>query len=211
MILLLKGKKRTMSNIVKEFETRLMLTESEYFEIVSHFMRLNPNKKFLKNVNVYFDTDDLYLKNNHSTLRVRIINDVKCELTLKISCSNGDDEINDYINHAQADALINNSVFPEGNVKSYLLTLPYHLESYKVITTLNNMRLEIENDDHLLVIDKNSYGDIIDYNLEIEANNSIEDAKKWMKVYMARFNLAVPTKKYVGKAHRAINAALNKD
>ena len=42
-----------MSNIVKEFESRIMLTESEYFEIVSHFMRLHPNKHFLKNTSFW--------------------------------------------------------------------------------------------------------------------------------------------------------------
>ena len=200
-----------MSNVVKEYESRIMLTESEYFEIVSHFMRLYPNKHFLKNVNIYFDTDDLYLRQNHITLRIRIINDVHCELTLKKSGNNGDDEINDIINLAQADAIIKNSYFPEGSVKAYLISLPYTLNNYKQITTLTNLRLEIENEDHLLVIDKNTYGDIVDYNLEIEANDSIENAKSLLNAYILQFNLANRGQKYVGKAHRAIMAAIKKD
>ena len=200
-----------MSNIVKEYESRIMLTESEYFEIVSHFMRLYPNKHFLKNVNVYFDTDDLYLRKNHITLRVRIVNDVMCELTLKKSGNNGDDEINDTINLSQTDAILKGGYFPEGNVKNYLISLPYTLNLYKQVTTLTNLRLEIENEDHLLVIDKNSYGDIIDYNLEIEAKDSIENAKSLLNAYILQFNLANRGQKYVGKAHRAIMAATKKD
>ena len=79
----------------KEYETRLMLTEEQYFFIVTYYMNIQPNKHFLQNTNHYFDTDDLYLRDHHMTLRVRTINDVKSELTLKIKGRNGDDEITD--------------------------------------------------------------------------------------------------------------------
>ena len=210
MLQSLKSKRVRMSKVVKEYESRIMLTESEYFEIVSHFMRLHPEKHFLKNVNIYFDTPDYYLKNNHINLRVRIINDAKCEFTMKIAHPEGDDEINDYPNIKEIDALLKEGIFPNGDVKRYLLTLPYHLADYKQITTLTTIRLEIENDDHLLVIDKNSYGDIIDYNLEVEAKDSILLAKARLKEYMKQFNIAEPQQKYVGKSHRAINAAIKK-
>lgn len=210
MLQLLKDKKGTMSNTVKEFESRIMLTESEYFDIVSYYMRQYPNKSFLKNVNIYFDTGDYYLKNNHQTLRIRIINDSKYELTIKISNKNGDDEINDVINKKDADMILTSRIFPEGNVKEYLNKLPYSLDSYKTITILNNLRLEIENDDHLLVIDKNLYNDIIDYNLEIEAKDSMETANKLLQGYIKQFNLSRTGQKYTGKAHRAIDSAINK-
>ena len=199
-----------MSNVGKEYEARVMLTESEYFEIVSHFMRLHPEKHFLKNVNIYFDTSDYYLKNNHIMVRLRIINDVKYELTMKVAHKGGDDEINDYPNIREIDALLKEGIFPDGEVKKHLLTLPYHLDDYKQVTTLTTIRLEIENDDHLLVIDKNSYGDIVDYNLEIEAKDSILVAVTRIKEYMKQFNIAEPTEKYVGKSHRAINEAIKK-
>ena len=199
-----------MSNTVKEFESRIMLDESEYIAIVSHYIRLYPNQHFLKNVNIYFDTADLFLRKNRMNLRIRIINDVKYELTLKVSHPDGDDEINDVIYQKDAEALINSSIFPNGNVKDFLNTLHYSLESYKVITSLNNLRLEIQNDDHLLVIDKNTYGDITDYNLEIEASDSINTAKSRLIGYIEQFNLANRGKKYVGKSHRAIDAATKK-
>ena len=200
-----------MSNIVKEFETRIMLTESEYFDVVSHFMRLHPNKQFLKNTNIYLDTEDLSLRKSHITFRIRIINDYKCELTIKIKGSNGDDEINDSITLKDVDAILKEHIYPEGNVKNFLLTLPYSFDLYKEITTLNNMRLEIEEDEHLLVIDKNTYNDITDYNLEVETKDSIETARKWLNYYIKAFNLAYRDQKYVGKAHRAIMSAINKN
>ena len=211
MLQLLKGKCVAMSNINKEFESRIMLTESEYFDIVSYFMRLYPNQHFIKNTNIYYDTDELFLRKNHATLRVRVINDIKSELTLKISHPDGDDEINDSMNSNELNAFVKEGVFPDGEVKKRLLLLPYSLDSYKEITTLYNIRLEIQFDDHLLVIDKNTYGDIVDYNLEIETSNSIILAKQKMNEYAEQFNLAKRQQKYVGKAHRAIMAATKKD
>ena len=200
-----------MSNIVKEYETRIMLTESEYFEIVSHFMRLHPNKHFLKNTNTYFDTEDLYLRKNHITFRLRTINDIKSELTIKIKGKNGDDEINDSLNSQEPQLVLKSRVFPDGDVKSFLLTLPYTFDAYKEITTLYNVRLEIEEKDHLLVIDKNTYNNIIDYNLEIETKDGIESARRILNYYIEQFSLVNRGQKYVGKAHRAIMSAIKKD
>ena len=181
-----------MSNVVKEYESRIMLTESEYFEIVSHFMRLYPNKHFLKNVNIYFDTEDLYLRKNHITFRIRIINDIRPELTIKIKGLNGDTEINDNLNLKEVDMILNEHVFPEGNVRNFLLTLPYSFDAYNEITTLYNIRLEIEEKDHLVVIDKNKYGDIVDYNLEIETKDNIKTAKMWLEHYIAQVGKQAP-------------------
>ena len=198
-----------MSNIQKEFESRIMLTTDEYLNIVSFYMKLYPNQHFLQNANYYFDTADLYLKNTHITLRVRIINDVKSELTLKIKGENGDQELNDNLSFKDAELLIKESKFPDGNVKNYLLKLPCPLESYKNIVALYNRRLEIEYDDHLLVIDKNTYNDIIDYNLEIEVNDDIKHANEVLNKYIEKFNLSLSKQKYAGKAHRAIDSIGN--
>lgn len=196
-----------MSNIVKEFECRIMLTENEYFAIVSFYLKQYPNHHFLQNVNVYFDNDDLFLRNKHITLRARTINDLNCELTLKVKGDNGDTEINDPLTIKEADLLLNNNVFPEGNVKNYLLSLERPLSDYHQITTLYNRRLEIAYPDHLLVIDKNTYSDITDYNLEIEAKDDIKTAKKFLKEYIEKFHLSLKDQPYMGKATRAILAS----
>ena len=200
-----------MSNIQKEFESRIMLTEREYLEVVSHFLKLYPNHHFLQNNNYYFDTKDLYLREKHITLRIRTINDVRSELTLKIKGENGDEEINDDISFKEKEILLNEKVFPEGNVKRYLLSLPIPLSNYENIVSLYNRRLEIKYDNHLLVIDKNEYVGIVDYNLEIETENDIKLARALLNEYTKKFNLSLGNQKYMGKAHRAINAAIKKD
>ena len=196
-----------MSNVAKEFEARIMLTDDEYLSIVSFYMKLFPNKHFIQNTNIYYDSEDLFLRRQGITFRHRIINDVSSELTIKIKGKDGDTEINDKLNIAQYNLLLNNKVFPDGEVKKYLSSLPYPISEYKVIATLYNRRLEIENEDHLLVIDKNTYGDIVDYNLEIEAKDSIDTANKRLKEYIEKFHLSSINQKYQGKATRAIMAA----
>ena len=196
-----------MSNIITEYETRIMLTENEYFEIVSYYLKQYPNKHFLQNTNIYLDREDLFLRHKHITLRIRTINDVNCELTLKIKGLNGDQEINDSLSSKEAYLILNQGIFPSGNVKNYLLSLACPLSEYQVITTLYNRRLEIEFPDHLLVVDKNTYGDITDYNLEIESQKDINATKKYLKFYIDKFNLSLKDQPYFGKAHRAIMAA----
>lgn len=195
----------------KEYEARLMLTEEQYFFIVTYFMNIQPNKHFLQITNHYYDTDDLALtKDQRMTLRVRIINDVKSELTLKIKGQNGDDEITDGLNPKEQELLLEQNIFPYGQVRNRLMLLPYTLDKYHRITSLYNRRLEIEFDDYTLVVDKNTYEDEVDYNLEIESKIGIEEAKALLKEYASKFNLTLSKEKYIGKARRAITAALKK-
>ena len=192
----------------KEYEARLMLDEERYFFIVTYYMNITPNKHFIQNANYYFDTNDLFLRSQHMTLRVRTINDVKSELTLKIKGDNGDDEINDRLTPQETELLINKSIFPYGQVRNRLMLLPYSLDKYHQIASLFNRRLEIEFDNYTLVIDKNTYGNVVDYNLEIESKVGIEHAKEVLKEYINKFNLKVSKEKYHGKATRAIDEAV---
>ena len=193
---------------MKEYETRLMIDEERYLFIVTYFMNIYPNKHFLQNTNYYFDTDDLFLRQKHITLRVRTINDIKSELTLKIKGENGDDEINDGLTPKEAELLVNQNIFPYGQVRNRLMLLPYSLDKYHRVAVLYNRRLEIEYEDYLLVIDKNTYGEVVDYNIEIESRVGIKHAKDVLKQYIEKFNLPVSKEKYVGKATRAIKEAL---
>ena len=199
-----------MSNAQKEYEVRLMIDEEQYFFIVTYYMNIYPNKHFLQNTNYYYDTDDLALRSQHMTLRLRTINDIKSELTLKIKGENGDDEINDYLNGKEAELLIKSNIFPYGEVRNRLMLLPYSLDKYHNVATLFNRRLEIEFDDYLLVIDKNTYGEVVDYNIEIESKVGIKHANSVLKEYIEKFNLPVSKEKYRGKARRAIDEANKK-
>lgn len=195
----------------KEYETRLMITEEQYFFIVTYYMNIQPNKHFLQITNHYYDTDELNLtKEQRMTLRVRIINDVKSELTLKIKGEDGDEEVTDGLSPKEQELLLEQNIFPYGQVRNRLMLLPYPLNKYHRITSLFNRRLEIEFEDHTLVIDKNTYDNEVDYNIEIESKLGIAHAKELLQEYAGKFNLTLSKEKYFGKARRAITAALKK-
>ena len=195
----------------KEYETRLMLTEEQYFFIVTYYMNIQPNKHFLQITNHYYDTDELNLtKDQRMTLRVRIINDVKSELTLKIKGEDGDEEVTDGLSPKEQELLLEQNIFPYGQVRNRLMLLPYPLNKYRRITSLFNRRLEIEFEDHILVVDKNTYEDEVDYNLEIESSVGIVHAKELLKEYVNKFDLTLSKEKYIGKARRAITVTLKK-
>ena len=58
------------------------------------------------------------------------------------------------------------------------------------------------------MVDKNTYGDVVDYNLEIESKISIAHAKEILKQYIEKFGLKVSKERYHGKATRAIDQAV---
>jgi hypothetical protein len=111
--------------------------------------------------------------------------------------------------------LISYSNFEDGNCEInnlimhiiHSVPIPDPKSKVKFFIPYYNRRLEIENEDHLLVIDKNTYGDIVDYNLEIEAKDNIDTANKRLKEYIEKFHLSLINQKYQGKATRAIMAA----
>lgn len=83
-----------MENIELEFETRAMLTLSQYTKMLSYFLdayKTSFKKKIIENE--YYDTDYLDILNLSYMLRVRLNENTK-DLTLKVPLKkrNGDSE-----------------------------------------------------------------------------------------------------------------------
>lgn len=195
-----------MSNITKEFEARVMIDENQYQEIINYYLKNNPHSSFIQNTNYYFDNEKYYLTSHHVTLRLRMIDEKEYELTCKIKGKNGDQEINDSLNENEKQFLLSRNIFPQGQVKNYLFKLDENINSYRLLTSLTTKRLEVKEKDHLFVIDMNNYGGNTDYNLEVESFN-LKNAKKYLEKYCAFFNVKLSKEKYIGKAHRALQAS----
>lgn len=74
-----------------EFEKKMLLTEEEYnylMEHLGHDAPLSP-KSIFKQINYYFDTDDLSMNRQNTTCRVRF-KDGKYKATMKRHSGNGD-------------------------------------------------------------------------------------------------------------------------
>ena len=165
--------------ISMEYEARTMINESQYLEISDYYLKRGGNCSVFTNKNIYFDRKDFFLINNHVVLRIREINGVPKEVTLKVRGKDGDKEITRIINNID----YSKSLFEQGLLSEEMLEA---LNNFNVspldiilITSLTTERIEVKEDDYLLVIDKNLYSDIIDYNLEVEST-SRENAKKYL-------------------------------
>lgn len=191
----------------KEYESRVMVSEEQYHQILSHYSKSRSKKEYSVNVNTYFDYDDLYLTQHHIVLRTRSINDEKYELTLKIKKENGDLELNHILNKSKYEDFNRNISIPESPILNKLKELSVEINRLKMLVELKTERLEIQYKDHLLVIDKNYFNNIVDYNVEVESYDK-NAAKRYLLKHVLPFGVEYK-KGYVSKSRRAINSVIN--
>ena len=187
-----------------EIEKRVMLSKEQYdalFKYASNFK----DRKTLLLVNHYFDDEDLSLRKAHHMLRIRNINNIEYELTLKVKGDNGDLEINEPISSDEVSQLIN--YFDNSNKEIMDRVHKVTQKEIKYITSLETNRIEIIFPNYLFVLDENKYSDIIDYDLEIEADD-LDTANEVIEKYCIQFGMQYDPK-YCSKSRRAINKALN--
>ena len=185
-----------------EYEARAMISSEQYINILKEFKSDKYSYVELINVNNYFDYEDLTLTNSHIVLRTRDINSKEFELTLKIKGDNGDTEINLPLGKNTYNNINLNIEIPDSKIKDQLLSLKIDLRKLKLITSLKTERLEIKVDNGLLVIDKNTYNNKIDYNVEVESNSK-ENAVNLLNNFFSKFRVTYK-KDYISKSRRAI-------
>ena len=179
-----------------------MLSEKEYFLIKERYLKEYPNHKELTNENTYFDTQDLYLTNHHTVLRLRKINNSNSELTLKIQKENGCLEINHPLTLNEENDLLEKMVIEDDEILKALKENRVELTKLNLITTLKTERIEIEFTDYLFVLDKNYYRGKIDYNLEVESTSEILAKQRLLEI-IKPFGIKYK-KDYISKSKRAI-------
>ena len=190
-----------------ECEERVMISLKEYQALMKDYA-YHPHAELLEIINYYFDDPKLSLRNAHYMLRVRNTNYEDYEFTLKIKGKDGDTEINEPLNSDEAEQIYAWNDFPVGEVMDKVKEVADEMEII-TITRLKTSRIEVQFNDHLLVIDRNIYSDVVDYDIEVEASN-MEDAKKYIKHYCDKYHLTF-SDNYKSKSRRAINKALNID
>ena len=164
-----------------EYEERVMISEDHYYALLTPLLRRSNDHSFIMQTNIYIDTPDFYLKEHHMVLRIRIIQPFDVEMTLKVKGKDGDTEHNQQLTYQDYQAYMINKILPEGDINSLLReTYKIDLSLLEPRTSLDTRRYEEKIDDYLLVLDKNTYNGIEDYNLEIEAS-SMKRAKEVMQ------------------------------
>ena len=153
-----------------EYEERVMIKENDYKKVIDDLMSLGYKTDLFTIENIYLDNKDFYIFKNDMMLRIRNTSQGVHELTLKMRQDEGVLEINETLdNHPQIDGSLN-----------------YKFDEYKPIIKLITYRLEIPIEDYLLVVDKNEYLGVTDFDVEIEADSQ-RRAKEVMMKYCEKY------------------------
>lgn len=150
-----------------EIEFKQLLTEKQYNVIhKTYFNEIEP----FKQTNFYIDTPDFDLKDHKSALRIRV-KDEYLEMTLKIPAEVGLTEYN-FETHVVPEL---NKPIPEQSLPSeiadQLTKMDIDLTKLIILGSLKTERLEKEINENLLVLDKSTYLDFEDFELEYEVED----------------------------------------
>ncbi|WP_369683966.1 CYTH domain-containing protein [Evansella sp. LMS18] len=149
-----------------EIEFKNLLTEQEYNLL---FEQLNNGKEVAKKqVNYYFDTVEMLLKENKSALRIRKKGG-EYVITLKEPHPEGLLETHQKCTETEAINAMETGNIPEGQVTEQIRKLTSISEpQFNYLGELSTERLEIQGQDGLIVLDKSDYLGKTDYELEFE-------------------------------------------
>jgi uncharacterized protein YjbK len=192
------------SNI--EIEAKVLLQKEQYDQVVS-YLHLERYKK-IKQTNHYIDSTSRVLRDNDFALRVREKDDFV--LTLKTPLSEGLLEKNQTLSWREYDALEDESIFPIGNIKSFLELCGFNTRELQVLASLTTYRIEFEYEDGLVSLDENHYGKngkVVDYELEIESA-SMERAEELVKRLLQEAGITEFKFNTLSKQARALEASL---
>ena len=150
-----------------EIEYKTLLSQADYGKLLPEFSHVTP----ISQTNYYIDTPNFDLKRHRFSLRIRILKD-QAELTLKIPQKVGNQEYNQKLSLEQAKELIKSPFLPTGDITSLLKESNLALEKLLVWGSLHTKRYEKETPIGLMALDENTYGNVKDYELEIEVTDS---------------------------------------
>ncbi len=169
-----------------EIEAKVLINEKEYNNVLDIF-----KSKIIKTytqTNYYIDTDNLDLKKIGVGLRIREL-DGRYTLTLKAPMSEGLLEKDEHLSLDVFKAFQKSNLFPEAHIADFIRMLGVDTKELKIQTSLVTLRNEVSYEDatYEFSVDKNTYNDVVDYELEM-AGASLSKAKEKLKAICIRTN-----------------------
>lgn len=187
-----------------EIEAKVLLSRKDYLKLLEN-MSFNDQVKIQKNY--YLDSEDRTLKKYGMAIRLRQ-REGKNKLTLKAPLAEGLLTKNQDLNDDEANALINNNLFPRGDISDFLDILHIDVNKLLVLAQLTTERKEGTYDGLDINISKNTYSNTVDYELECDSD-SVTNSQNALKDICQKYRIDYKVNT-VSKESRAINAALSK-
>ena len=150
-----------------EIEAKALLTKKDYNKVLKHF-KLDVVDGYIQK-NYYIDTENKDLRKLGLSLRVRRLNGYV--IYFKLPMAEGLLEKTQTLSREQFEDFETHGKFPEGDISDFIESLYISPSDLKIIATLTTLRIEQEYEDLTLAIDENRYGELQDFELEMEATS----------------------------------------
>lgn len=187
-----------MSNAI-EIEAKALVKKEEYERLVERFKDHSP---FIQK-NYYVDSKDMSLRKEGLGLRIRRRGG-HYDMTLKAPLSQGLLEKTSRLTDEQFDSFENKGIFPENDLKRFLIMMDIEVDKLEILTSLTTRRTDIPYMGGKLSLDENEYNGLTDYEIELEFNNEA-DATNLLKELLESENIEFVLNKKP-KAIRALDS-----
>ena len=185
-----------------EIERKNLLTKDEYNRLITGLSLTEVTPENQRNH--YFETADFQLKQVGSALRIREKNGAYV-LTLKEPQGDGLLETHEPLTKEEAHQLIANNGVIKPTIATRIKALGVSVEALMFGGTLETNRIEVNQDDVLVVLDESHYLGHVDYELEVEGP-SLKVTEARLAALLARFSI---TKKDTPNKIARFYSALN--
>ena len=189
-----------MSNNI-EIEAKVILSRQDYKKVFDTLKTKITDTH--TQTNFYIDSQDRVLKKNDIALRIREYNRTYV-LTCKTPLSEGLLEKNQELSEKVALEMINLNRFPSGGIQDFLELLDIDVSNLEVLATLTTRRNELSIDSSKISLDENTYGNKVDYEIEVE-DSAMKLAEDRIEEILKPLGITYSLNK-VSKQMRAIKA-----
>lgn len=155
-----------------EYEAKSLISEEDFNLLLTKYS-LNT---FIKQENIYFETNNNFFKNMGAALRIRNYNDTQYELTIKIKNDNSNTEYNYKLTQTEFNQIKTTYELPNFD---FPFVIPKIDSAVSTIT--NRYKLDFLN--HIVEIDKTLFKSTTDYEIEIESEN-LSQANEIMRQFL---------------------------
>ena len=189
-----------MSNNI-EIEAKVILSRQDYKKVFDTLKTKITDTH--TQTNFYIDSQDRVLKKNDIALRIREYNRTYV-LTCKTPLSEGLLEKNQELSEKVALEMINLNRFPSGGIQDFLELLDIDVSNSEVLASLTTRRNELSIDSSKISLDENTYGNKVDYEIEVE-DSAMKLAEDRIEEILKPLGITYSLNK-VSKQMRAIKA-----
>ena len=189
-----------MSNNI-EIEAKVILSRQDYKKVFDTLKTKITDTH--TQTNFYIDSQDRVLKKNDIALRIREYNRIYV-LTCKTPLSEGLLEKNQELSEKVALEMINLNKFPSGGIQDFLELLDIDVSNLEVLASLTTRRNELSIDSSKISLDENTYGNKVDYEIEVE-DSAMKLAEDRIEEILKPLGITYSLNK-VSKQMRAIKA-----